>query len=321
MKFNKLYESIFKGASDTEVEDRKEEVFKIEIKDRYEIDLNNPDNPNNKWDNLDSFNWRRLLIEYPQFAKHCDWSKLDGDNWCYLLIKHPQFAKHCDWSKLNGDDWSWLLREKPQFAEHCEWSKLNGYDWCWLLIEYPQFAEHCDWDKLDGIDWGDLLEKQPQLEKYRNLNEEFVDAAEYKGHRNSAYLELFKNPSFKELNDCGPSCRGVILSNGDLYILTETAGAFLHSDLHKFMQNKNIAPDVYIKSNGDRGYWDFRKNNPTGIDVHRDLYSNNFYLSESVKFPEENGEDSINKVKSFLKLAKDKNPSLEFKLKRIIDIK
>ena len=98
---------------------------------------------NNHWNKLDGWNWVKLLIKQPQFAKYCDWNKLYGCNWATLLIEHPQFAKYCDWSKLDGWDWVKLLREQPQFTKYCDWNKLDDNDRDYLFVINPYLKEYC----------------------------------------------------------------------------------------------------------------------------------------------------------------------------------
>ena len=72
----------------------------------------------NDWDQLDKFQWRRLLILQPQLSDYCDWDKLDGWEWRYLLMKQPQFIDHCDLVKLSGWDWERLLKYQPQLKKY-----------------------------------------------------------------------------------------------------------------------------------------------------------------------------------------------------------
>jgi hypothetical protein len=47
-----------------------------------------------KWDDMNGWNWYRLLMVQPNFADRCDWSKLGSVCWKQLLAEHPDLATY-----------------------------------------------------------------------------------------------------------------------------------------------------------------------------------------------------------------------------------
>lgn len=118
--------------------------------------------------------------------------------------------------------------------------------------------------------------------------------------------KLFKNPP--SINDVGENARGVILSNGDLYI-ESYGGEKIHNDILEILANKNILP-VRPKKN-----WTRKLPQESGfLTVQR--YKNSPYIaigeSNKLLYDENDYNKYINDYKTFINKAKSKNPGLNF---------
>ena len=94
-----------------------------------------------------------------------------------------------------------------------------------------------------------------EIIKLSGLNEEFVDAKEFKSpyKKNKVYMEIYKNPTLKELRDSGRPgfgstpgirARGIVLKNGDLYI-TSPQEDFIHEEIVIFFSEKGVISNTY----------------------------------------------------------------------------
>jgi hypothetical protein len=143
MKFNKLYENIFKGADESEVEDRKEDLPYIEFKDVHGIDLKNFNDPNNNWDKLDIDAFYYLLLKWPEtFNMFNRWNELKNYQILELVSKNPEYINNIDTSKLDANSWAYIFRFQPQLSDSFEdWNKIDAKEWIWLLKYQPQFQD------------------------------------------------------------------------------------------------------------------------------------------------------------------------------------
>lgn len=117
------------------------------------------------------------------------------------------------------------------------------------------------------------------------------------------YLEVFKNPNYSELQDCGPWARGIIMyDSGDLYF-TQYPGEIIHSDFPKIL-NLN---DLNIRKM-DYGYLQQYKN------------TNKIYLGESMTTSRKKDMDKEEKeiFQKAFKKSKMKNPDLKFIMENIM---
>lgn len=149
------------------------------------------------WNKINSYDWARTLISYPELYRYCNqWKHFTGHEWQLLLSKHPVFEKFCDWSKLDTYDWFMLLKTQPTFIykKECnvnsfgsylisallsyqpglyiyfDLNKIDGSGWSLLLHHQQDFAYMCDWGKLDVMDWYNLLIYRPEFATYLNDN-------------------------------------------------------------------------------------------------------------------------------------------------------
>ena len=84
--------------------------------------------------------------------------------------------------------------------------------------------------------------------KIRKFKEEWVDGLKIKPDQwnDLSYYEIFKNPSKKELNDSdGYDTRGVILKNGDFYIVSPSE-ELIHVSLLKILSTIKIITTKWI---------------------------------------------------------------------------
>jgi hypothetical protein len=116
---------------------------------------------------------------------------------------------------------------------------------------------------------------------------------------------LIKNPS--NLNNIGNSVRGVILSNGDLYL--ESFSEKIHYDLLRILANLHVLPENPKKN------WSRKLPQESGfLTVQRYKTSPYISIGESNMLIYEKG--NYNKLipyyKIFLDKAKTKNPAINF---------
>ena len=160
--------------------------------------------------------------------------------------------------------------------------------------------------------------------KFNSLCEKFVDAVKTsKGLRGKMYVEIYKQPTSADLRECGKSCRGIIMNDGTLYVAptfepTEDGRTILHDDIFGALRDLKI-----MKSSKDDAYWQFRENSKVeGLLVQRNDYSNEFYVGESVYYPnDDKAELNIQKqVDKLLNKAEKKNKGIKFVNKKINEI-
>jgi hypothetical protein len=123
--------------------------------------------------------------------------------------------------------------------------------------------------------------------------------------------KLIKNP--ESLKDMGRSARGIIMSNGDLY-LESFSGKKIHNDLLKILYNKGILSYLPKKN------WGRKSPNETGfLTVQRYKTSPYIAIGESNRriYDEEEYQEHIDEYESFLNKAKQKNPNIRFENKLV----
>ena len=69
-------------------------------------------------DELDGYQWYKLILARPELEEVCRWGKLDRLAWHIILLTFPQFASHCTFGALSEADWSELIAKKPELAEY-----------------------------------------------------------------------------------------------------------------------------------------------------------------------------------------------------------
>lgn len=145
-----------------------------------------------------------------------------------------------------------------------------------------------------------------KIDRYQPLFEKFLDADEITpmyGNKNE-YIEVFINPSQRELNQCLPGAKGIIDNKGNVYVLCSKSTNFLHADLINF-----LIDNKYIKSSklNDIEYLD--KHNKKFIGIER-MGRNTFQLSSS--YTPNFSEKNMDLLEAYYDLAKDKNSGIDF---------
>lgn len=115
-------------------------------------------------------------------------------------------------------------------------------------------------------------------------------------------MDVFINPTMKELNECGEGCRGVVDGKGNLYVGKVNKGGVIHVDLIDFLTSRG---DLPLGRPGMLFGGDVKK----GFTVQRWKKSNGFYLGEG--FYVEDWEDIFEPFKKVVKNFMKKNPGLE----------
>lgn len=151
---------------------------------------------------------------------------------------------------------------------------------------------------------------------YNILCEKWVDSVKV----DREDLEIFVNPSRKELNEC--HSRGIIDTDGNLYVVSSDYSEVIHSHILEALtkiDNKRF-PDQDSSSY----YGDEKDKGPIkGITVERGYNSNKFYVGESASYWFRTKHESpktlklIKETAKLFKKAKKKNPGLDFILKDI----
>lgn len=164
-----------------------------------------------------------------------------------------------------------------------------------------------------------------------DLHEKLING--YRGRRGGNYVsddivsELHKNPTQSELKSFGIYNRGIILKNGDLYIVHQynintgktisTAEAIItHSDIISMMMT-----EIIIQKNIDAHFFHY---NPSVMDhflcVHRLKDTMNFYISESYLMTKNSMKNKLNEVFDEYKNAvQEKNPHIKLHSKSVMD--
>lgn len=137
------------------------------------------------------------------------------------------------------------------------------------------------------------------------LKEEFVTSVQYLPgktwdlHKNPGSLHTFSN------------ARGVIVSNGDLYVADVNPGmAVIHSDIIKAINNVD---NLGLEARGD---WHVDPRMYGVITVQQHQVSDEMCIGESNKIEKFN-DNTKNWILSVFKKAKEKNPNIEFLYEKI----
>ena len=69
-------------------------------------------------DELDGYQWYKLILTRPELEPVCRWGKLDRLAWHVILLTFPQLAVHCTCGALSEADWAELIAKKPELAEY-----------------------------------------------------------------------------------------------------------------------------------------------------------------------------------------------------------
>ena len=69
-------------------------------------------------DELDGYQWYKLILARPELEPVCRWGKLDRLAWHVILLTFPQFAAHCTCGALSEADWAELIAKKPELAKY-----------------------------------------------------------------------------------------------------------------------------------------------------------------------------------------------------------
>lgn len=151
------------------------------------------------------------------------------------------------------------------------------------------------------------------MEKFKQFVEKWVDTENI--HTWSGVdttIDVFVNPSKKDLSECGPECRGVIGPKGDLYIAKNGPG-IIHTDLIWYLQRNGA-----LKGGPEEMFYGqpTRVKKLEGLTVQQVKGSTLFALGESVELDEPGYPEE--KVEALLELARKKNPGIEFTSQSII---
>ena len=138
--------------------------------------------------------------------------------------------------------------------------------------------------------------------KYRKS----LSSKEYETIHSENNWSLYKNPN--SLNNLGENVRGVILSNGDLYI-ESVSGEKIHNDILKILFDKGIINEKPKKN------WGRKIPQESGfLTVQRYKSSPYIAIGESNRYIYD--DDVYDKYKNYyqkyLDLAKTKNPNIKF---------
>ena len=156
------------------------------------------------------------------------------------------------------------------------------------------------------------------LEKYDVvLKESFEHMYKHQcflSHKNKV-VEIFKNPTQKEMHkNIVPYARGIILSNGDLYVASLSDWDW-YDFTHVEFLNKLLDMDVLdIEQPRDLDEY-YRMENYNYLFVQRYNDTNNFKLSES--YPIDTINNSEEYIQTFFDEAKEKNHLLHFDIEKI----
>ena len=149
------------------------------------------------------------------------------------------------------------------------------------------------------------------MKRLRNIfKEKFVDGLKY----SYFYVELHKNPTIEELNTFLDWDRGVLLRNGDLYVLSnpdkeDEYPSWMHQHIIKILQDRGLLKEKDIR------WWTIPF---ARIDeflcVHIEKKSNKLFLAEGYAYllKDKLTMSKINdSFDTFYKNCKSKNPKLE----------
>lgn len=129
-------------------------------------------------------------------------------------------------------------------------------------------------------------------------------------HMRGESIEIFKNPSTKELQEIQTEARGIIDNDGNLYLASSNEKEFtivVHYDIGEKLESKGLL----------KRYVSGLKSTTQNLNVQRKDKTNNIYLCESYTRGEVR--DNMEVVERILKLAQDNNPMLKFYNKTIYD--
>lgn len=127
--------------------------------------------------------------------------------------------------------------------------------------------------------------------------------------RNFVETEIFKNPTSKELSECGSECRGYISPKGDVFVAigSTTKNSMIHADLLVLLGKE--VPSQMTKSDG--GFVNFISDPlKYGVCIQRIKKTNSFMLAES--YLQEEIDSVLNDLTKLFIKADMYNPSLKF---------
>jgi len=122
-------------------------------------------------------------------------------------------------------------------------------------------------------------------------------------------VEIFKNPTRREVTECGKHCRGIIDLDGNLYVLNilneKPDFTILHANIFEILSAQRI-----LKGK-DKNYYRFKDSKILGLNVQQKDSSKDFWLGENV-FVKNKKLNNTEEIEKILKKAAKKSKDLKF---------